>query len=451
MKFTTAVLAGCGLASASVVPNDRPVLGRTSLFKRTEWDVCSNNCELRDVPMPDKNNFGLPLEGYWSEQCPPLIIGDYDAPLATSRACLDFQGTNLYFNFSSFPGYTLSAASVAWKVKGVVGQPSTWTSPPPTNDITCDAPSTPGGQYICKLSFADILNVPSSTSLLDLLAGICPLTDREALIFYLELSGTAVPVGGGDAVTFTQQYPCTQRTNDRQCTAWNPEFPYIEVAYRCSKCEVAACPPPPSSTSSSSSSTVTTTPPPSSTSAASSTSTTTTTTTSAPPTLKTCSLGTAFGYQNPVGGVSRSTTLNTLSGQGCNRWGWYESPTVAELQGGISGPLYVGAGGNDISKAIDVGIWVATANAQGKVTVTYLLNPPYALAEVHVNLVCKSAITKCAPGQYTYKAGSIPNLPTWSNPTPLTYPTCSGPVGLIMHAAVNILSATDTCPAPKAS
>jgi hypothetical protein len=150
--------------------------------------------------------------------------------------------------------------------------------------------------------------------------------------------------------------------------------------------------------------------------------------------------------------VPKSYTLNTQSGQGCNRWGWYETPSLAELQGGISGPLYVGAGGNDISKAVDVGIWVATANALGRVTVTYLLNPPYALAEVHVDLDCLP-IDKCAPGQYTYNAGAIPNLPTWSNPTPLVYPSCSGgsKAALIVHAAVNILTVTTTCPAPKAS
>ncbi|KAH7012717.1 uncharacterized protein B0I36DRAFT_340198 [Microdochium trichocladiopsis] len=170
-----------------------------------------------------------------------------------------------------------------------------------------------------------------------------------------------------------------------------------------------------------------------------------------PPSLQTCGFGTAFGYQNPVGGVPKSTTLNTQSGQGCNRWGWYETPTVAELQGGISGLLYVGAGGNDITKAVDVGIWVATANAQGRVTVTYLLNPPYALAEVHVNLVCLP-LDKCAPGQYTYQAGSIPNLPTWSNPTPIVYPTCNGgsKAALIIHAAVNVITVTQNCAAPVA-
>ncbi|KXJ85859.1 hypothetical protein Micbo1qcDRAFT_169014 [Microdochium bolleyi] len=190
----------------------------------------------------------------------------------------------------------------------------------------------------------------------------------------------------------------------------------------------------------------------STTSTSSSSSTSTSSSTSPPPSLQTCSFGTAFGYQNPVGGVQKSTTLNTQSGSGCNRWGWFETPTLSELQGGISGPLYVGAGGNDITKAVDVGIWVATANVQGRVTVTYLLNPPYALTEVHVNLVCLP-LTRCAPGQYTYGASSIPNLPTWSNPTPLVYPTCSGGsrAALIVHAAVNVLAVTQNCAAPVAA
>lgn len=454
MKLTTtALLAGAGLASAAV-PNVRPILGRTtSLLKRWEYDVCSNDCHLRDVPMPDKNTFGLPLEGYWSEQCPPLVVGAYDAPLSTSRACLDFQGTNLYFNFSSFPGYTLKSAVVTWKVKGVVGEPSTWTSPPPTTNILCDAPSTPGGQYVCKLPFSTILGVPSSTSLLDLFAGMCPKTDREALIFYLQLSGLVAPVdGNGPDVPFVQQYPCTSRTPDRQCTAWDTNYPYIEVAYRCSKCEVAACPPPPSSTSAPPPPPSSTTPPPPPPSSSAVSSVSPTTTTSAPPSIKTCGFGTAFGYLPPVGSTPRSTTLNTLSGQGCNRWGWYSSPSLAELQSGsVSGPLYVGAGGNDISKAVNVGTWTAVADILGKVTVTYLLSPGYALAEVHVNLKCVADITKCAPGQYTYNSAAIPNLSTWST-TPLSYPSCgAGKVGLIVHAAVNVLTTATTCEPPKAT
>jgi hypothetical protein len=105
------------------------------------------------------------------------------------------------------------------------------------------------------------------------------------------------------------------------------------------------------------------------------------------------------------------------------------------LQGGISGPIYIGAGGNDVTTAIDVGIWVATANAQGRVTVTYLLNPPYSLAAVHVQLACLP-VGNCNP----------------DHPTPLVYPTCSGGLKayLIVNASINILTVTGACPPPKA-
>ncbi|KAK3903534.1 hypothetical protein C8A05DRAFT_14503, partial [Staphylotrichum tortipilum] len=150
-----------------------------------------------------------------------------------------------------------------------------------------------------------------------------------------------------------------------------------------------------------------------------------------------------FGYQNS----DKSKTLNSQTGQGCNRWGWFETPTLAELQAGISGPLYVGAGGNDISKATDVGIWVATANAAGKVTVSYQLSTGYAVTEVHVDLACLP-IDKCAPGQYTFGKSGLADVASFST-TPLTYPTCSGSnkPALIVHAAVDKLT-TGTCKAP---
>ena len=441
IAHTAALLAGCGLAAAAV-----PSTHLNS--KRWDNSFCLNDCSLAGVPMPDQDTFQLPLENFWSEQCPPIIVGPYNAPLASSKVCFTFDGTNLNFAFAAFTDYTIKSAVVTWKVKGNLDDPGSFTSPPPVTNILC-APSS-GGVYQCSLPFSTILGVPGTTSTVDLMQGMCPNGDREALDLYLQFSGLVEPTAGGPAIPFVQQYPCASRASDRSCTSWNTALPYIEAAYRCTNCNVAPCPPP--STTTTSTTTSTTTTPPSTTSTTSTTTSTTSTTSSAPPTLKTCSFGTAFGYQNPVAGVQRSMTLNTQSGQGCNRWGWYETPTVAELQGGISGPLYVGVAGNDITKAIDVGIWVATANAQGRVTVTYLLNPPYALAEVHVNLVCLP-LDKCTPSQYTYNAGAIPNLPTWSNPTPLVFPTCSGgsTAALIVHAAVNILTVTVTCPAPKAS
>ncbi|KAK3996646.1 hypothetical protein QBC44DRAFT_257385 [Cladorrhinum sp. PSN332] len=416
------LLAASGLALG--VPGS---FRSTSLLKRTDYDVCAADCTLAGLPYPDKNTFSLPLESFYPEQCPPIYVGsDPASPTATGRVCLDFIGPYVVFNFTSINGFTYNDAKVSWKLTG---------SGSGFSDVTC-GPNPNGDGLTCKLPFTTILNVSPTTSTKALWAGICPLGDREALSFDFQFSGDVTSTSSGDVLPLHQQFPCASRNSNRQCTAYKTDYDYTQVAYRCSNCYVAPCPTTSSTTSEPPTST---TEPP-------------TTSTSPPPTLKTCSFGTAFGYQNPVAGVQKSFTLDTQSGAGCNRWGWYETPTLAELQGGISGPLYVGAGGNDITKATDVGIWVATANALGRVTVTYLLNPPYALAEVHVNLVCLP-LTRCAPGQYTYNAGAIPNLPTWSNPTPLVYPSCSGGsrAALVVHAAVNVLTVVETCPPPKAT
>lgn len=387
------ILAGAGLALAAPGQFSRQIL------KRTGYDVCENDCNLRGTAFPDKHTLQLSFENNYSEQCPPTYIGDANAPTASSRVCLDFVGPNVYFNFEAFPGYNYKNGAVAWQLIG--SSPSA-----PTNNLVCGPNGSNG--LLCKLPFSDILGTSAASPIKDQLAGMCPNGDREGLGFYLEFSGEVESTADASTTTFANQPACTSRSSTGQCLSRDTTTPYIGVVYRCSTCNVAACPP------------------------------------VEPPPTTVCGLGTAFGYQN-----QKSIALNTQSGQGCNRWGWYSTPTLAELQGGISGPLYVGAGGNDISKATDVGIWVATANAVGRVTVTYLLNPPYALSEVHVDLACLP-IDKCAPGQYTFGQGGIPHLPTYSNPTPLAYPTCSGgsKAALIVHAAVDVTVAGTVCP-PK--
>jgi hypothetical protein len=163
------------------------------------------------------------------------------------------------------------------------------------------------------------------------------------------------------------------------------------------------------------------------------TSSTTTSSTTTSSSAAVCTSGTAFGYW-----PGDSITLDTQSGNGCNRWGWYETPTLAELQSGITGTLYVGAGMNDISKATDVGDWTAIANPVGGVTVTYSFSPPYTATEINIDLDCLPIAT-CTPGQYTYgNTFPAPGVPVASNPVPLQYPTCSGGsvAYLIIHAQV---------------
>jgi len=151
-----------------------------------------------------------------------------------------------------------------------------------------------------------------------------------------------------------------------------------------------------------------------------------------------------MGYQE-----GDSITLDTQNPGSCNRWGWYETPTLADLQSGVSGILYVGAGNNDLNSATNVGIWVATANALGAVTVSYQLSSGYTLSVAHIDLKCLPIAT-CAPGLYSFNSGALPNVPIYANPTPIQYPTCSGgsQAYLIVHGGVNYLTTNPTCAPP---
>jgi hypothetical protein len=122
------------------------------------------------------------------------------------------------------------------------------------------------------------------------------------------------------------------------------------------------------------------------------------------------------------------------------------------LQTGISGILYVGAGGNNIDNAINVGTWSAIASPTGGVTVTYDLDPGYFIDEAHVDLDCLP-IDTCAPGQYTFNSGALPNLPLYVTPASIQYPTCSGgsQAYLIVHGSINYVTTGSTCSPPVAT
>ena len=421
MKTAASILAGAGLALAAP--------SQFLVFKRTPYDLCDTDCNLAGLAYPDKHTLQLALENNWSEQCPQVYFGDANAPTATSRVCLEISGTNVLFSFESFPGYTYSAASVAWKVAGNADNSAGWAAPPPTDTLDCvPNPSTTGFQ--CTLPFSAITGPLASSSIKDLLAGMCPNGDREGLGLYFEFSGVVTSATETPASALVvNSSPCTARDSSGACTARNNDIPYIAMVYRCSKCNIAPCP-------------VTTPPVESSTT---STSTSTSSTSTAPVVTTKCNIGTAFGYA----GAGKATTLNTQSGQGCNRWGWYSTPTLAELQAGVSGTLLVGAGGNDVSKATNVGTYSAQANAAGKVTFTYNLVAPYTLSsDAHVDFDCLP-IDKCAPGQYTINIAGLNGASTYTTYA-VNFPTC--PAGskpyLIVHAAVGATVTGTTCPAP---
>ena len=235
IAHTVALLVGCSLAAAAVPAT-------ANLDKRHDQTYCHNNCQLAGIPMPDQDTIQLPLENYYSQQCPPLVAGS-GASQVTSKACITFPGTSMDFTFAPFPGYNIKSATVTWKVKGNVDGPqSSWAPAPPvprTYSVTCSPNAA--GVTKCSVDFTAIFPWAGSDECV-LLGKMCPNGDKEALIFYLEFSGWIQPVTGGTPVYFTQQHPCTARSSNGVCTAWDTWCDYIEIAYRCTKCDVAPCP-----------------------------------------------------------------------------------------------------------------------------------------------------------------------------------------------------------------
>jgi len=147
-----------------------------------------------------------------------------------------------------------------------------------------------------------------------------------------------------------------------------------------------------------------------------------------PPPTKYCHSDTAFGYTDndtpvcsnaPDNGpkISKDGPNNppdsvcpyTLNDLGCKRWGWYSSLTKAQLEAGVTVPLYAGAGQNDIGRATLVGNVTITKTGT-TFKITYRTSDPYTVGTPHVYLECADKYQKgnqifCAPGQYRYNGG----------------------------------------------
>ena len=373
-----------------------------SLSKRWDTSVCT--AETAGVPIPDADNFQLPLENLRQDMCWDLCIGDQALCTTKTKICYNFIGTNLIFDYGSITGYTYTEADIYLGLAAPAGTP---TSQYTTANGYC-AIATDQTTVHCEIPYSAIVNTE------DVLAGMCPYGDQQGYVFYLytnaQLSGLSGPVSATGRLSCTD-YPA--------CTSYYPST-FWELTYRCTKCPDVPSPPPP------------------------------------PPVIEYCSVGTAFGYS---AGAPASLTLNSLvpKPKTCNRWGWYASPSAAQLTAGIGGPLYVGAGQNDITKATNVGTW--SAKLQGAaVVVTYALAGPYYLAEAHVDVGCLPFKT-CAPGKFAYSNEGLAGTTTFTTPLgALTLPSCGAGVYVIVHAAVDTIetipaAVTDelTCHAPLAS
>jgi len=398
-----------------------------ALSPRWTYDVCSNDCSLYGVPAPDSGTFNNgPIGGYRGGKTFTLCLGGPTDCSTSTTVSLDFVGLNLIFNFASWgSGVQYQSAGVFLAPMGVGYNPP-WSLAPTivAPNHQCDFSSD--GTAVCSVPFTDLAGT-SSTDIPTLFGAMCPLTDIEALDFYVAFSGSIISTGVTTA--FSQHYPCTSYSGD-QCTSYCTTCIYAEMSYRCTKCDI-----PCATTSITSTTTSSTT-----------SSTWTTSTSTATPSV--CDYGTAFGYQD----YSHSFTLNSQSPQpqGCNRWGWYETPTEAALKAGISGILYVGAGQNVLSKATNVGTWSAI-ETNGIVYVTYAVTPPYTIREVQVDLGCLPMST-CAPGQYKFGKTLGTGVTSYTTTPGVPFPSCGTKTPyLIIHAKIGVPSSTTACPPPVAT
>ncbi|KAK4167212.1 hypothetical protein QBC43DRAFT_286138 [Cladorrhinum sp. PSN259] len=370
--------------------------------KRLDYNVCHSDCSLHGVAFPDINTLQLPLEDFFSERCPQTYIGRYHKPTATSNVCLDFSGQFLTFTFAPFSGYTTKLAKVHWKLAGNLLYPNLYSSPPPDHTIECEPEHN--GDFVCKVSFVDILGISGSADLKHLLHGMCPNGDREGLNLYLAFSGTVVvPAYPHKEIHFQQEYPCQPGARDRfrQCTSFNHHYNYIQVSYRCSKCDVTPCP-------------------------------------------SSSEFGTAYGYQSP----RTSFDLATQHGKDCSQsWGWYETPSLKVLKSGINGLLYVRTKTDYFQ---EVGLWHAYTDSYDKVKVKYSITPglPYTIDQVNVDLACLK-INSCNPESFIYNAKWLGDVTEYEL-SDIKYPKCpprSKPY-LIVSAVINTFATNNHASGP---
>lgn len=138
--------------------------------------------------------------------------------------------------------------------------------------------------------------------------------------------------------------------------------------------------------------------------------------------------GTAYGYV-----ASESTSFISLK-IGSN-WGWAISGPLP-----ITGQLYLGAGGNDLSKGTIVGSFMIS-HVGINVVVTYTVTPPYYIQQDHF-FYGATYPSRIAPGQFG-NTHSFTSSAVYSDT--FTVPYSSTKNTYIVHAAIGNPFATTQC------
>lgn len=443
-------------ASASSIPH--------YFQKRWDTSLCAAN---PGVAIPDSDTLQLPLEGYRSDLCWGLCVGDQSACTTMSQICYTFSGANVVFNYSTVPGYTYTEADI-WL--GLAAPSGTPTSQYTTSNGACSI-SADSTTASCTVPYSSIITSGN------VLSGMCPNGDSAGLTFYLYTNAILNNNNGSGTVPAEGRLSCADYPT---CSSYLPNT-YWELYYRCTDCPSLSSSSAPSSTPASSSTPVSPVTPtttsswiPSSSAPSSSPASPITPSTSAPSSSSTpwttsstpasspskpsssspssspcktsgshptpssttqyCTFGTAFGYS-----TSCSQTFQSMSRcpNTCQRWGWYETFSSQQIANGLSGPLYVGAGGNDQSKAINVGSWSAQTQKDGKIYVYYSVAGGYSLGSVMVDVGC-TPISSCNPSGFDYNFSPAQGSTSFTTPG-LTMPSCgrNGQPYIIIQATID--------------
>ncbi|OCK75205.1 WSC-domain-containing protein [Lepidopterella palustris CBS 459.81] len=140
-----------------------------------------------------------------------------------------------------------------------------------------------------------------------------------------------------------------------------------------------------------------------------------------PPPPSTCN-GTAYGYATSSNDVDK-TFISLGIG---NNWGWVIQGPIP-----VSGNLYLGAGGNDISKATIVGTFTIV-EVGSNLVVTYTTNAPWYLSSTHF-YYGTTFPSKIAPGKF----GNVHTLSTPATTDSFTIPYDASKTTYIVHAGIS--------------
>jgi hypothetical protein len=120
-----------------------------------------------------------------------------------------------------------------------------------------------------------------------------------------------------------------------------------------------------------------------------------------------------------------------------NRWGWAINLTAPTTPGyPVIYNIYAGAGLNDINKGVLVGTLAVTWDG-AHVGVTYSMNSPYMIEEVHI-YARDTPPTTIAPGQYGYIDSYDPNGVSSVGPISFNVADSGRGIWIVCHAVVEV-------------